>query len=75
MKKWHWALLALLTIASIVAEFTGHHHSDHFWSGIPMFWIWFGALGCAILILFGKKLLGPIVYKKEDYYKEDYHNE
>lgn len=75
MKKWHWALLALLTIASIVAEFTGHHESTHFWAAIPMFWIWFGALGCAVLILFGKKLLGPIVYKKEDYYKEDYHNE
>ena len=73
MKKWQWmfvAFLALMTIASIVAEFAGHHVSHHWWSGIPLFWIWFGALGCAVLILFAKKILGLFVYKKEDYYNE-----
>ncbi len=45
-------------------------HTSHWWSGIPLFWIWFGIIGCGVLILFAKKILGPFVYKKEDYYNE-----
>lgn len=109
LNKWQWvfvAFLAVLTIASIVAEFAGRHetagtaevgehiqkheneqnqehgetgeaghgeaqgHTSHWWSGIPLFWIWFGIIGCGVLILFAKKILGPFVYKKEDYYNE-----
>lgn len=73
MKKWQWvfvAFLVVMTIASIVAEFASHHESHHWWSSIPLFWIWFGALGCAVLILFAKKILGLFIYKKEDYYNE-----
>ena len=109
LNKWQWvfvAFLAVLTIASIVAEFAGRHetagtvevgehiqkhenehnqehgetgeaghgeaqgHTSHWWSGIPLFWIWFGIIGCGVLILFAKKILGPLVYKKEDYYNE-----
>ncbi len=70
MKTWHWIILGLITLASIAAEIFGHHEAHHFWSGIPLWWIWFGGGGCAVLILFGKKLLGPIIYKKEDYYHE-----
>lgn len=109
LTKWQWvfvAFLAVLTIASIVAEVAGRHetagtaevgehiqkheneqnqehgetgeaghgetqgHASHWWSGIPLFWIWFGIIGCGVLILFAKKILGPLVYKKEDYYNE-----
>lgn len=45
-------------------------HGAHWWASVPFFWIWFGAVGCAVLILFGKKILGPVIYKKEDYYNE-----
>jgi len=45
-------------------------HGAHWWASVPFFWIWFGAVGCAVLILFGKKVLGPVIYKKEDYYNE-----
>jgi hypothetical protein len=71
MKKWHWAVLALLTIVSIIVEFTMHHdeaHSQHWWSSIPLFWIWFGFIGCVLLIVFAKYLMAPFIYKKEDYY-------
>lgn len=73
MKKWHWAILALLTLASIVVEFTMHHdpaHGHHWWSGVPMFWIWFGFIGCVLLIVLAKNILAPIIYKKEDYYND-----
>jgi Mn2+/Fe2+ NRAMP family transporter len=73
MKKSQWvfaAFLALLTIASIIAEFADHHAANHFWSGIPLFWILFGSIGCVLLIVFAKMALAPFLYKKEDYYNE-----
>lgn len=73
LKKWQWVFvgfLAIMTIWSIYAEFTSHHGSDHWWSDIPMFWIWFGLIGCLLLIVFAKYLLALFIYKKEDYYNE-----
>ncbi len=74
MKIWHWIVLAVLTAASIIAEFVGSgSHGEavkHSWSGIPLFWILFGAAGCAALIAFAKFVLAPVIYKKEDYYNE-----
>lgn len=48
----------------------GSHGGAHWWASVPLFWILFGAIGCAVLILFGKKVIGPVIYKKEDYYNE-----
>ena len=73
LKTWQWVFvgfLAIMTIWSIYAEFTGHHGSDHWWSDIPLFWIWFGLIGCLLLIVFAKNLLALFIYKKEDYYNE-----
>jgi len=73
MKKWYWAVLALLTIVSIIVEFTMHQteaHGHHWWSSVPLFWIWFGFIGCVLLIVFAKFLLAPFIYKKEDYYND-----
>ena len=73
LKTWQWVFvgfLAIMTIWSIYAEFTSHHASNHWWSGIPMFWIWFGLIGCLLLIVFAKNLLARFIYKKEDYYNE-----
>ena len=54
MKKWHWLSLALLTVFSLLVEFSMHHDSTHhhWWTRIPAFWIFFGFLGCIILIIF-----------------------
>lgn len=75
MKKWHWLALGLLILASIIVEFVGHHATHEgaeppFWATLKTFWIFFGALGCAAIIVFAKMILGPVVYKKEDYYNE-----
>jgi hypothetical protein len=109
MKKWQWAFVAFLviiTLASIVADFTASHdshgsdshaadahktkdthhvedahkaedahheadahHGGHWWS-FKTFWIWFGAIGTFVITIFAKKILGPIIYKKEDFYNE-----
>jgi len=73
LKTWQWVFvgfLAIMTAWSIFAEFSGHHESEHWWSDIPLFWIWFGFIGCLLLIVFGKYLLALLIYKKEDYYNE-----
>jgi Mn2+/Fe2+ NRAMP family transporter len=73
LSKGQWVFVAFLAIAtlwSIIAELTGHHEGHHWWSGIPLFWIWFGLGGCLLLIVFAKNLLAPFIYKKEDYYNE-----
>ncbi|MCK4765544.1 MAG: hypothetical protein KAW12_25305 [Candidatus Aminicenantes bacterium] len=72
MKKWHWLILALLTIASIIAGLLMHHEPphNHLWDTFPVFWVLFGFIGCAALIVFAKKILAPIIYKKEDYYND-----
>lgn len=72
MKAWHWIILIVLTLASIIAGLTMRHdpaHS-HWWDTVPVFWILFGFIGCVVLIVFAKKMLAPIIYKKEDYYND-----
>lgn len=70
MKKWHWLILALLTLLSLIVEFSMHHDSSHsqWWISIPAFWIFFGLFGCIILIIFAKTLGKLLLNKKEDYY-------
>ncbi len=71
MKKHWWILMGLLTAASLVVELTMHHdpaHSSHWWSHIPGFYIAFGFIGCAAIIIFAKKIVNLLVEKKEDYY-------
>jgi hypothetical protein len=45
------------------------HGGSHWWS-FKTFWIWFGAFGTFVITIFAKKILGPIIYKKEDFYNE-----
>ncbi|MCP4220938.1 MAG: hypothetical protein GY765_40290 [bacterium] len=71
MKKLHWIILGVIAVLSLVVdvyEFL-HHESTHGWY-FPGFWILFGAVGCGVLILFGKKVLGLFLYQKEDYYND-----
>ncbi len=67
------AFLVIATLASIAGEFFGHHEeggAHHWWASIPLFWILFGGIGCAVITLFAKSFLGKFIYKKEDYYNE-----
>lgn len=76
LSKGQWIFVAFLVVAtlwSIVAELSSHHdtsHGHHWWSSIPFFWIWFGLVGCLLLIVLAKNILAPFIYKKEDYYNE-----
>jgi hypothetical protein len=73
MKKWHWIGLSLLTLSSLVVEFSTHHDSGHhhWWNQIPAFWILFGFAGCLALIVVAKILGKLFLNQKEDYYDAD----
>jgi hypothetical protein len=72
MKKWWIFALAALTLLSLIAEFTSHddHGHSHWWNKIPGFYIFFGLLGCIVLILFAKNLGKYFLSKEENYYDD-----
>ena len=45
-----------------------HPHGHNFWHTMPGFDILMGFVGGWALILFAKKLLGPLLQRDEDYY-------
>lgn len=67
MKKIHWIILGIITVLSLIGQFSIEHH-HHWWDMIPGFYAIFGFVGCVLIFklskLFGKK----IVYRDEDYY-------
>ena len=71
MKKWWIVILALLTLFSLIAEYSHDedHGQSHWWNKFPGFFILFGFLGCILLILFSKKL-GKFLLKDEEYYDD-----
>ncbi len=73
MKSWHWLALAVLTLLSVLGEFTMSHDPahDYWWTHIPLFFILYGFLGCVLIIVASKALGKLFLQKKEDYYDAD----
>ncbi len=71
MKTWHWIILAVITIASIVLQLWGPQSAHpHAWDRIPGFYALFG-FGACVVIIFVSKTLGKVwLEKREDYYDE-----
>lgn len=69
MKAWHWIALTILTLASLILEFTVLSGYDtHWWNAIPGFYIIWGFLG-SVTIIYVSKWLGKLfIYKDEQYY-------
>jgi TM2 domain-containing membrane protein YozV len=71
VKSRHWILLGLVTASAIAGELFGPHdaeHAAHWWSGIPLFYLLFGFLGCVVISYFSKRLGKYLLQRKEDYY-------
>ncbi len=67
MNKTHWIILAVITVVSLIGQYsTGEHH--HWWDIIPGFYAIYGFVGCILIVkvskLYGKK----IVFRDEEYY-------
>jgi hypothetical protein len=79
-----YAVLALVVVADVVRALTAHgaeapaeEHVSGFWATlfhvaetIPVFWTVFGFLGCVLLVIVSKAVVGPVVSKPEDFYDE-----
>ena len=79
-----YAVLALVVVADVVRALTTHgtevaagEHASGFWAtlfhvaeNVPVFWTVFGFLGCLLLVIVSKAIVGPIVSKHEDFYDE-----
>jgi len=79
-----YAVLALVVVADVVRALTAHgseaatgEHASGFWASlfhvaetVPVFWTVFGFLGCVLLVIVSKAIVGPVVSKHEDFYDE-----
>lgn len=69
-KKKVYLLAALaMVIATVVEIFLAHPHHHNWWDTMPGFDVLFGMVGCAVLIIVAKKIVGPLIQKREDYYE------
>jgi low affinity Fe/Cu permease len=69
MKTWHWIALGLLTLITLVLEFTVlADYDSHWWDSIPAFYIMWGFISC-VLIIYVSKWFGKIfLFRDESYY-------
>jgi len=72
VRKWGILILFLLAILSLFAELgfpvdAGH---GHWWNKIPGFFIFFGLLGCILLILVAKAFGKFWLTRNENYYDD-----
>ena len=69
MKNWHWTVLGILLIASLILEFTYlADYDSHWWNSVPAFYALWGGLGSAALIFISKGLGKFFILSDEDYY-------
>lgn len=69
MKTWHWILLGVLVLITLILEFTVlAGYASHWWNHIPMFYGIFGFLGAVVTIFVAKGLGKLLIYRKEGYY-------
>lgn len=68
-KKKIYIIIAIAVAISVVVEILmAHPHGHNFWHVTPGFDILMGFFGGWILILFAKKILGPVLQREENYY-------
>ncbi len=69
MKTWHWIALGVITLISLILEFTVLADYDkHWWDAIPAFYIIWGFISC-VLIIYVSKWIGKLfLFRSESYY-------
>ncbi|MGF1670369.1 MAG: hypothetical protein ACFCU6_07975 [Balneolaceae bacterium] len=69
MKKWHWYILGVLFLITLILEFTVlADYEGHWWNEIPAFYALFGFVSCVAIIFFAKFLAKKIVNRDPEYY-------
>ena len=69
MKNWHWIILGILFLVTLVFEFTYlADYDSHWWNSIPAFYALFGFVGCIVIIYVAKFIAKNIVNRDINYY-------
>ncbi|PKD45140.1 hypothetical protein [Rhodohalobacter barkolensis] len=69
MKNWHWIILGILFLVTLVFEFTFlADYDSHWWNSIPAFYAIFGFVSCIVIIYFAKFIAKNIVNRDINYY-------
>jgi hypothetical protein len=69
MKTWHWIVLGLAFLGSLVAGFLGEEGHGP-WAHVPGFWGAFGFAGCVLIIVISKAIGKHLLARREDYYDD-----
>ncbi len=70
MKTWHWLALGILTLISLILEFTLlSGYDSHWWNKIPGFYIIWGFISCILIIYISKWIGYAILFRDEQYYE------
>ena len=71
-KKMTYIIIAVVVGLSIIIEIAfAHPHGHEIWHTMPGADAVIAFVGGWILIIFAKKLLGPVIQRDEDYYDRD----
>jgi len=72
VKKWIIGILVFIALLSLFAELSSTPDAEHghWWNKIPGFFIFFGLMGCFLLILLAKALGRYLLTRDEHYYDD-----
>ncbi len=69
-RRWLIALLVVLAVLAVVNLFLRPEHAHFGYDALPLFWPVFG-LGVGLIMVFVmKKIIQPLIVRKEDYYDD-----
>jgi len=69
MKNWHWIVLGILFLITLVLEFTYlADYDSHWWNSVPAFYALFGFIGTFVIVYVAKFIAKNIVNRDINYY-------
>lgn len=71
MKNWHWVVLILITLITLVFQLFVPYRQPGWWDKIPAFYVVYGFIGCT-LIIFVSKWLGKLMIQKDEKFYDDF---
>lgn len=69
MKNWHWIILGILFLITLILEFTYlADYDSHWWNSVPAFYALFGFIGTVVIVYVAKFIAKNIVNRDINYY-------
>lgn len=70
MKKWHWVTFLILTLITVFIQVLADYKKPNEWDKIPLFYTFYGFIGCTVIIFLSKWLGKLLIQKDEDFYDD-----